>query len=131
MRHGVDLDGTLAEYHGFVAPDSIGRPVPRMAERVRRWLDAGDVVDVFTARVHPSHGEEVVSTARSAIEAWFREHFGTGAAVTCEKHPKWDDYWDDKAVQVVENSGERADGLDEAAETPTDGMGAFLCGHEG
>ena len=32
---GADLDGTLAEYHGWSADGSIGNPVPDMVERVK------------------------------------------------------------------------------------------------
>lgn len=31
---GVDLDGTLAEYHGWQGPDNIGSPVQPMVERM-------------------------------------------------------------------------------------------------
>lgn len=34
---GVDLDGTLAEYHGW-GNGEIGDPVPAMLERVKKWL---------------------------------------------------------------------------------------------
>jgi hypothetical protein len=33
---GVDLDGTLAEYHGFKGPEHIGKPIPKMVARVKR-----------------------------------------------------------------------------------------------
>ena len=34
---GVDLDGTLAEYHGWQGIEHIGEPIPKMMARVRRW----------------------------------------------------------------------------------------------
>ena len=49
---GVDLDGTLAEYDGWVGPQHIGKPVPLMVDRVKRMLDYGEDVRIFTARVH-------------------------------------------------------------------------------
>ena len=47
----VDLDGTLAEYHGWVNTFNIGAPIPVMAERVRSWIADGKDVRIFTARV--------------------------------------------------------------------------------
>ena len=32
---GVDLDGTLAEYHGWKGSEHIGPPIPLMVERVK------------------------------------------------------------------------------------------------
>lgn len=45
----VDLDGTLAEYHIWYGADHIGNPIPAMMERVRRWLEEGVTVKIFTA----------------------------------------------------------------------------------
>jgi hypothetical protein len=47
---GVDLDGTLAEYHGWVGPEYIGPPIPAMLDRVKLWLEEGRTVKIFTAR---------------------------------------------------------------------------------
>ena len=33
---GVDLDGTLAEYHDWIGIHHIGRPITPMIERVQR-----------------------------------------------------------------------------------------------
>lgn len=49
--YGIDLDATLAWHDGFVSVDHIGHPIPRMAARVRRMLDEGKDVRIFTARV--------------------------------------------------------------------------------
>lgn len=42
---GVDLDGTLAEYHGWVSELHIGPPIPAMLARVKRWLAEGKEID--------------------------------------------------------------------------------------
>lgn len=47
---GVDLDATLAEYHGW-GDGSIGQPVELMLRRVTGWLAEGREVRIFTARV--------------------------------------------------------------------------------
>lgn len=50
---GVDLDGTLATYDGWVSADHVGEPVPAMVERVQQWLAEGREVRIFTARIWP------------------------------------------------------------------------------
>src|SRR5690349_18780615 len=47
---GVDLDGTLAEYHGWKGVEHIGPPIPEMVARVKQWLAEGRDVRIFTAR---------------------------------------------------------------------------------
>ena len=49
---GVDLDGTLAYYDQWRGALHIGEPIPLMLERVKRWLDEGKDVRIFTARVN-------------------------------------------------------------------------------
>ncbi len=49
--YGVDLDGTLAHYDGWMGPTEIGPPISKMVHRVRRWLAEGRDVRIFTARV--------------------------------------------------------------------------------
>jgi len=127
--HGVDLDRTLATYDEWEGPTVIGKIIPVMEIRVRAWLAMGDRVDIFTARVHPSHGPEQVEASTRAIKDWFFEHFGVEPIVTCQKDPHWEDIWDDKTVQVIPNTGDRADGIVDVdlSEKP-DGMGEYLCG---
>lgn len=105
---GVDLDGTLAEYHGWNG-GAIGEPIPRMAARVRQWLDEGQDVRIFTARVwtERAHGDGPMT---KQIEAWCIQHFGKPLPVTCMKDYAMIELWDDRAVQVIPNTGRRADG---------------------
>ena len=115
---GIDLDGTLAEYHGW--EPGIGAPVPRMLARVKQWLAEGREVRIMTARV--SHGggfsEEsqrhadsvFVVEQRRLIESWCVQHIGHMLPVTCEKDFLMEVLWDDRAVQVIPNTGVRADG---------------------
>ena len=35
---GVDLDGTLAKHDLWVSKHHIGKPVPQMMKRVKRWI---------------------------------------------------------------------------------------------
>lgn len=108
---GVDLDGTLAEYDGWRGPAHIGAPVPRMVARVKAWLAAGDEVRIFTARVGPQpNGEDLV--ARTAIIEWCEKHLGQPLLITATKDYGMVELWDDRCVQVVPNTGERADGAE-------------------
>lgn len=102
----VDLDGTLAHYDGWKGVDHIGDPVPLMATRVRLWLQEGKDVRIFTARVS---GRDI--RALGPIQHWCQKHFGTVLSVTCEKDMAMIELWDDRCVQVVPNTGQRADGL--------------------
>ncbi|MDU0460586.1 MAG: hypothetical protein RW306_17800 [Geobacteraceae bacterium] len=113
---GVDLDGTLAEFHGWINMEHIGAPVPEMAERVRTWLDRGVDVRIFTARVDSeavalSLGNETdelfshIEKVRSIIQDWTEKHLGHRLPVTNVKDFKMIELWDDRAVRVVLNKG--------------------------
>lgn len=106
--HGVDLDGTLAEYHGWIAPDYIGPPIPAMVDRVKKWLEDGEAVCIFTARV----ARDDDGRARAAINVWCKENIGMILPITCKKDMGMIDLWDDRAVQVEINTGRRMDGQD-------------------
>jgi len=106
---GVDLDATLARYDGWVSHTHIGEPVMPMVERVRAWLAAGRDVRIFTARVsHDGSHDHMMKAerARSAIQQWCKTHLGQVLPVTCEKDMAMVEFWDDKAVQVIPNTGE-------------------------
>ena len=100
---GVDLGGTLAEYGGWQGPDSIGKPIPLMLGRVKEWLKRGEEVRIFTARASlPAQVEPV--------ERWCKKHIGVVLPVTCMKDSGMIELWDDRAIQVIPNTGERVDG---------------------
>lgn len=104
---GVDLDGTLATYNGWVGPQSIGAPIPKMVDRVARWLREGKDVRILTARVAPGKPDE--NECRHAIMAWCVTHLGRELPITHAKDHKMIVLWDDRVVQVIPNTGERAD----------------------
>lgn len=99
---GVDLDGTLAEYHGWKDVNHIGPPVPAMLERVKAWLAAGEDVRIFTARV--SNPEQEVQSRR-AIQFWCTEHIGKELPITCRKDFQMRELYDDRCVTVEQNTG--------------------------
>ena len=105
--YGVDLDGTLAEYHGW--NPEIGEPIPKMVKRVKRWIDEGRDVRIFTARVSkfPDTTDAHVTLVRKNIEAWSLKHLGKVLPVTNIKEHGLVEFWDDRAVQVIKNTGRR------------------------
>ena len=124
---GIDLDGTLAYYDGWRGADHIGEPIPAMLELVKAALRDGYDVRIFTARVscpaypispvasRPLNREgrlalqriQDAETARRAINAWCEKHFGQRLPITNVKDWQMVELWDDKAIGVVTNTGER------------------------
>jgi hypothetical protein len=113
---GVDLDGTLARYDGWKGTTHIGEPIAPMVERVKRWLAEGREVRIFTARV--DGGEVAISMGDQngvahrdvprviqAIQDWCAVHLGQTLPVTNVKDYGMIELWDDRAVQVIANTG--------------------------
>ncbi len=108
---GCDLDGTLATYDVWRGTDHIGEPVPLMLERVKKWIDAGIEVRIFTARVSgPRNGRNMEETTKS-VENWCLKHIGKILPVTCVKDFGLIALYDDRAVGIIPNTGLRADGI--------------------
>lgn len=111
---GVDLDGTLAEYHGWNNGE-IGAPIAPMVARVKRWLAAGRDVRIFTARVglcgnYSEASKRVDNQAfadeqRVKITEWCVKHLGWALPVTAVKDFECIEIWDDRAVQLIPNTG--------------------------
>jgi hypothetical protein len=122
---GVDLDGTLAQLHTVLPWNVFGPPIPRMVERVKAWVASGHTVRIITARVFPYiHGNPAFNHAYSysqqclvtgemfkisqmlqVIREYTEEHVGTALDATCAKDYRMLQFWDDRAVQVVANTG--------------------------
>jgi hypothetical protein len=114
---GVDLDGTLAEYTS-VPPHlwdafKIGKPVPKMLERVKEWLANGYEVRIVTARVAivvtegagaMGHLRFIQQVARR-IQDWCEEQGLGRLKVTAQKDYDMLELWDDRAVSVEKNTG--------------------------
>ena len=96
---GVDLDGTVAHYESKQFPE-IGRPIAPMVARIKAWLAEGVDVRIFTARVCDGDPETVL-----AIQKWCAEHIGQVLPVTNVKDYAMVELWDDRAVQVIPNTG--------------------------
>lgn len=104
----VDLDGTLAEYHGWNNGE-IGEPIPLMAMRIRRWQKQKIPIRILTARAATSNKDR--ETQIKKISDWCFKYFGERFLVTAEKDSGTMEIWDDRAIQIIKNTGKRADGI--------------------
>ena len=115
---GVDLDGTLAYYDEWRGALHIGEPIPAMLERVRRWLDEGKDVRIFTARVNregiasamaspegAAAAAREVTAVEECIRQWCEKHVGRALPITCCKDYGMIELWDDRCIQVIPNTG--------------------------
>lgn len=96
---GVDFDGTLAT-------DGDSAPIAPMVERVKRWLAAGIEVRIVTARVNEPD-EKALHQQIWFLSDWCTQVFGRVLPLTCSKDYQMYQLWDDRAVQVIKDTGER------------------------
>lgn len=96
--HGIDLDGTLAHYTGWKGPDDIGEPVPLMMARVKRMLADGMTLKIFTARA-------CIPEQVQPVKDWLKKHGLPDLEVTNVKDFGMVELFDDRAVQVIPNTG--------------------------
>ena len=100
--HAIDLDGTTAMYSGWKGKKTpIGAPIPKMVEKIKGFLAAGDKVVIFTARAK-------TSTDVQEVKKWLKDNDLPDFEVTNVKRPEFSDIIDDKAIEVVANTGETA-----------------------
>lgn len=93
--YGVDLDRTLAEYHG---QEGIGKPIAPIMSIVKRWLNEGKEVRIFTARA-----SDPGQTAE--IQDWLEKHNLPRLKVTNVKDHDMIRLLDDRAIGVRANEG--------------------------
>lgn len=105
---GVDLDGTLAQYNGWMGPDHIGPPVPKMVERIRHFLNVEKLdVRIFTARMAGDREGISPKVTKLLIQDWLERECGLPRLeVTNVKDFYMVELYDDRAVQVEFNTGE-------------------------
>ena len=112
---GVDFDGTLAVSVTKQWDGPLGPPIPLMVTRVKEWLAQEIEVRIFTARVSPRHKDgslqdiTALLLIKERIADWCEEHVGQRLECTCEKDHNIIQLWDDKAVQVVRDTGEKVE----------------------
>jgi hypothetical protein len=100
---GVDLDGTLAEYNNWQGAENIGEPIPLMVERVKKWINEGKNIKIFTARASSNNPDASVS--RRSIQTWCLKHLNIILPITAEKDYGMIELWDDRCKQVIPNTG--------------------------
>lgn len=99
---GVDLDGTLCKIGNWKGKTYINDPIPLMLNRVKQWLNNGRTVKIFTARVSNPKNKDEVTTA---IQDWLEKYGLPRLDVTNCKDFSMTELWDDKAVQVIVDTG--------------------------
>lgn len=95
---GVDLDGTLAVWDARSTIARIGRPVPQMLELVTHMVADGMRVKIFTARAEDP--EQI-----PLIRKWLRRNGLPELEITNVKDYEMQRLYDDRAVQVEQNTG--------------------------
>jgi len=94
-----DLDGTIAEYHGWKGEQHIGDPIPDMINLIKNILDERKYkVKIFTARC------EIVEYI-PFIRKWVEEHIGVDLEITNVKGFDCVLIIDDRACNVKSNEG--------------------------
>lgn len=97
-----DLDGTLAHYDGWKGVGHIGCIIPSVKQAILNAIAQGDEVWIFTARVSdPAEANE----AANVIDKWLEENGLGPLTITATKHKFFTQFWDDRALQVIKNTG--------------------------
>jgi len=118
---GVDLDGVLVEWDAKYLP-GLGPSIPAGIALVKRLLDKGQEVRIFTARIQASEDEPAwrdeakrlinssdandwINDQVDRIDEFCREHFGGALPITASKDWRMITCYDDRCVQMVPNTG--------------------------
>ena len=102
----IDLDGTLAEAEEPYDPTRIGKPIPKMVNLVRKLIKQGKKVVIITARMNTQvHTKRQLIFTRKLIEHWAKKYIGKALPCTAEKHHSMAVIYDDRAIQVIPNTG--------------------------
>ena len=96
---GVDLDGTLARSDRNLSLARVGEPVPKMLGLVKSMVNNGVKAKIFTARAGDSNQVQLV-------KAWLVKNGLPNLEVTNVKDYDMIRLYDDRAVQVIANTGE-------------------------
>jgi hypothetical protein len=95
---GVDLDGTLAYYDRLSTYDEVGEPVPVMMALVKKMLNNGVRVKIFTARVQDPDQLPI-------IRKWLKQNDLPELEITNIKDYNMLRLYDDRCIQVERNTG--------------------------
>ncbi len=107
---GFDLDGTLAmNYNGIFNPKEIGSPIPSMIALLRKYIEEGKEVKIFTARVSTNgtiHSIYDAVVARHFIHKWCEKNIGRKIDVVSVKDFRMRLLYDDSVIRVKTDTGE-------------------------
>jgi len=95
---GVDLDGTLAYYDSRSSIDEIGQPVPAMLHLVKKMLNNGIRIKIFTARAQDPDQLGI-------IRRWMKNNGLPELEITNVKDYSMQRLYDDRCIQVERNTG--------------------------
>lgn len=98
--YGFDFDGTLCTYDTGMWP-KLGEPVPEMVNLVKQMLAEGREVRIVTARSN-------FRTQIDAIKDWLEANGLPRLEVTDKKDYEMICLYDDRAIQVIKNTGQIA-----------------------
>jgi regulator of replication initiation timing len=101
-----DLDGTLAHYDEWKGIKHIGEPIPSMINHMKGYIANGFEVKIYTARICTPQDGHSVEEIIAIIQDWCEKHIGHRLPVTNIKDFGMITCYDDRASQVVCNSGE-------------------------
>jgi len=95
---GVDLDGTLAYYDRVASSDEVGEPVPVMLALVKKMIDNGIRIKIFTARACDPEQLPI-------IRKWLKDNGLPELEITNIKDYNMQKLYDDGCIQVEKNTG--------------------------
>jgi hypothetical protein len=147
---GVDLDGTMFTYDDWVPWNVFGEPIKPMIDRIKAWLAAGVGVRIVTARIGlplymghtPTLSNHPWNTCRVTGEKFSDANMALAIGRHCQKHGlpclpvqcykdiNMIEFWDDRAIQVIANTG-RTLAEEHAAELAAQQGKQFLEEHQG
>lgn len=107
--YGFDFDGTLAEDEEvWQGVTHCGKPIKRMCDLAKRLHSEGKQVKIFTARVCAKSAKKngvEQDVIKDTIWKWCDENLGFRPDITCEKDFNMVACYDDRATQVISNTG--------------------------
>jgi len=95
---GVDLDGTLAYFDRMSSYNKVGEPVPAMLALVKKMINNGVRVKIFTARVEDPEQLPI-------IRKWLKDNNLPALEITNIKDFNMRMLYDDRCIQVERNTG--------------------------
>lgn len=95
---GVDLDGTLAYYDDNSSIEKVGTPIPDMLALVKKMINNGIRVKIFTARATDPEQLPI-------IRKWLETNNLPELEITNIKDYYMIKLYDDRCVQVEKNTG--------------------------